>query len=148
MPICDFCTAHLTKRYILTKDKELHLVNVPPHILKQLTIDDLEYIKRNAEEGSNVCRSCKRECSKDLNECVIYIKKDGKEIKLDPKGVRNLLINQRKIDHRLLEDTIVTEAVKKEAERRSNIIKTLAAVGKLQPAHFPKVPTTDPQMVK
>jgi len=142
MSKCDMCGDHIVRRFKLIKNDQVPLVNIPQNIIKKLTNDDLEYIKTNASIGIDVCRQCKRECMGDFKKCSMTIIKDGRKTELTPQYVKNLIVNQRLIDNKFIQDKKVIEDINSEQNRRSGIIKSLAELQKLP---FPQVPTHTPK---
>ena len=124
MTICDLCNQHISKRYVLSKGKQLNLINLPAHYLKNLTDDDIFYIEQVAAHGLDACNSCKHLCNIDASECTMKVNYKGQDITLGPQQVKNLQI-QKNILHREIEDKRVIDAVKKEKQRRINLIEIM-----------------------
>src|SRR5581483_9084838 len=108
MTICDACLQHVKEKQVIRGNDYLFLTGLTSEMLKQLSDDDLQYIKQRANEGVMVCNDCKYLCQINDSGCTSNHKQ-----------------NMKAYNFRIDQDKATVQKVNEELQRRKNIANVL-----------------------
>lgn len=109
--LCDACSRHTLKTYMMKGNNILYLMGIPKNTLRQMPIHELEEVYKIARDGHRVCEDCKQVCLKhgDCNKTQLHALRTKPDI-----GAIAL---------RMMRDKATMEDVENEFVRRINLQK-------------------------